>query len=87
MDWDPRAERLAVAYGPTHPSAGGVALYSTVCQPVIIASFMGLVSQGERESVGPVCDVAFHQRYGRGALLAVRSEGDKIDTIPMLFAD
>ena len=87
VDWDPRAERLAVAYGPAHPSAGNVALYSTTCQPVITASYMGLISQGGKEGGGPVRDVAFHQHYGPGALLAVRGGGDKIDTIPMLFAD
>ena len=87
MDWDPRGQRLAVACGPSHPSAGSVVLYATSSQPVhvVFASYMGLVSQGAGSA--PVTDVKFHGRYQRGELLAVRSGSNNIDTIPLLFAD
>jgi len=86
MDWDARGQRLAVACGAAHTSVGRVALYSTSCQPVVTATYMGLLSQGAPQGSAPIDDVKFHGHYERGALLAVRGAGDRIDTLPLLFA-
>jgi hypothetical protein len=87
MDWDPRGERLAIACGPAHPSSGRVALYSTSCQMVVNANFMGMMSQGDQDYAAAVTDVKFHGHYDRGGLLALRSGGNEIDTVPLIYSD
>lgn len=83
MAWDTRGDRLAIAFGKGHPKSGLVALYSTVCKPVISARLVGYI---EGDFGGhPLAGMNFHRRYSQGALLASLSQTRRILTIPMLY--
>ena len=83
IDWDASAERLAVACGADHPSAGQVALFSTNRKPVIAAQLIGMIKPGANTETETA--VSFHHSYSRGALLAVRHGVSSISTIPLVF--
>ena len=83
IDWDASAERLAVACGADHPSAGQVALFSTNRKPVIAAQLIGMIKPGANTKSETA--VSFHQSYSCGALLAVRHGVSSISTVPLIF--
>ena len=83
MDWDVRGDRLAIGFGGDHPDAGKVALYSTICQPVVSTQLIGKLSSGNSDK--PVQAVNFHAKYSRGALLAIVSCSKQVCILPLLY--
>lgn len=81
MDWDPRGDRLAIAFA-SGSGAGEVAIYSTSCQPVITVRHIGNLSLGKLSK--PTQALSFHQKYSGGSLLALLSD-NQILTIPFLY--
>lgn len=84
MAWDPGCDRLAVGFGEAHLDVGQVALYSTSCQPVVSAQFIGNIKvDGSKE---PVKAVKFHSQYSRGALLAILSSSRQTNVVPLFYS-